>query len=1057
MEHLQVLVRDETTRAGAVVTLQAFSRGVLHRLPQKLSGAAFAALLLNTSPVRAAGGNGGTGQGLIPLFGTSSGGYGVSNSGRNPVGDFGQAGSQVCTAGSGGGGGGGAGGGLGGPGGGPVNAAAGAAGRDNDGCFGGGGGGGGTGGAHGQIGSGYLTLVTPVAGSTGGTGGAGGQVNYIFNPGAGPGAAGNGGGGGGGGEGGYGVYMIGTGARTVDNYNTITGGSGGTGGNAGSAIIPMFLPGITGSGGGNGGDGGTGIHFEFSPAGNTLRNYGTVQGGSGGLGGSGGELSGAVVGSKGTTGNAGVGGVGVVGVDLTVVNAGSISGGLSGDGFIRANAINFYGTSQLTTLAGGTLTGNINIGGVLTLLQTGASAAYGNIFTGDGALAITTAGGNVVSLSGANTYGGGTTVTTGSTLAINNSQSIGSGALKLQSGSTLNMTTPGLSLGNAISVAGIAAIATEQDARITGAIVDGVSPGGLIKTGPGLLILSGTSSYSNLTQVKSGILQVDGSIAASNQISVLSGGVLRGTGTVGKLLIDDGGTFAPGSTPTTSMTVAGTLGFQAGATYLVHVGLSGMTSVNVSGTAFLGGTVAIPASSGWQNWTVIKSILHAGALNGTFAGVSAPPGYTGSLSYSLTDVTLTATGGFASDLVLSRNHGALVAAHDGYLSGGATVPARFDAVLALSGSNLTNALTQISGETPTATHQTGLNAATQFVGTMSDPNIAGRGGEASSATAYAEEGDAMSAYAATGDKRSGSARDAFAMITKAPPRVPAFRPFWNVWASGFGGTQTTDGNVAAGSNTSTSRIGGVAFGADYHLSPQTVAGFALAGGATNFSVVGGGSGRSDLFQLGGFVRHTIGAAYVTASAAYGWQDVTTDRIVSVGGLDQLRANFNTNSLSARLEAGNRFALPWFGDAGVTPYAATQLTYLDLPAYAETTLSGPTTFALAYAAKGITAPRSELGLRSDRSFAVGDKMLTLRGRAAWAHDFDTDRSATATFLALPGASFVVGGASPAANAALTTAAAELTFISGISVGATFEGEFSDVTRSYAGKGVVRYAW
>jgi len=24
-------------------------------------------------------------------------------------------------------------------------------------------------------------------------------------------------------------------------------------------------------------------------------------------------------------------------------------------------------------------------------------------------------------------------------------------------------------------------------------------------------------------------------------------------------------------------------------------------------------------------------------------------------------------------------------------------------------------------------------------------------------------------------------------------------------------------------------------------------------------------------------------------------------------------------------------------------------------------------------------------------------------------------------------------------------------------ATFEGEFSDVTRSYAGKGVVRYAW
>ena len=31
------------------------------------------------------------------------------------------------------------------------------------------------------------------------------------------------------------------------------------------------------------------------------------------------------------------------------------------------------------------------------------------------------------------------------------------------------------------------------------------------------------------------------------------------------------------------------------------------------------------------------------------------------------------------------------------------------------------------------------------------------------------------------------------------------------------------------------------------------------------------------------------------------------------------------------------------------------------------------------------------------------------------------------------------------------------INGWSIAVTFEGEFSDVTRSYAGKGVVRYAW
>jgi hypothetical protein len=32
-----------------------------------------------------------------------------------------------------------------------------------------------------------------------------------------------------------------------------------------------------------------------------------------------------------------------------------------------------------------------------------------------------------------------------------------------------------------------------------------------------------------------------------------------------------------------------------------------------------------------------------------------------------------------------------------------------------------------------------------------------------------------------------------------------------------------------------------------------------------------------------------------------------------------------------------------------------------------------------------------------------------------------------------------------------------WLNGISLAATFEGEFSNVTRSYAGKGVARYQW
>jgi hypothetical protein len=36
-------------------------------------------------------------------------------------------------------------------------------------------------------------------------------------------------------------------------------------------------------------------------------------------------------------------------------------------------------------------------------------------------------------------------------------------------------------------------------------------------------------------------------------------------------------------------------------------------------------------------------------------------------------------------------------------------------------------------------------------------------------------------------------------------------------------------------------------------------------------------------------------------------------------------------------------------------------------------------------------------------------------------------------------------------------AEVKWLDGFSVAATFDGEFSGVTRSYAGKGVARYTW
>src|SRR6202023_1841419 len=139
-----------------------------------------------------------------------------------------------------------------------------------------------------------------------------------------------------------------------------------------------------------------------------------------------------------------------------------------------------------------------------------------------------------------------------------------------------------------------------------------------------------------------------------------------------------------------------------------------------------------------------------------------------------------------------------------------------------------------------------------------------------------------------------------------------------------------------------------AVGADYRFSPFTLAGFALAGGGTNFSIANGlGSGRSDLFQAGAYVRHTNGPAYISAAVAYGWQDITTDRTLTIAGLAQLMAEFNANAYSGRLEGGYRFVAPWTGGIGITPYAAGQFTTFDLPGYAEQAIVGTSNFALAY--------------------------------------------------------------------------------------------------------------
>ncbi|MCP3466142.1 autotransporter domain-containing protein [Bradyrhizobium sp. CCGUVB23] len=699
---------------------------------------------------------------------------------------------------------------------------------------------------------------------------------------------------------------------------------------------------------------------------------------------------------------------------LSVVNGGSVTVGSSA-GIVVASQAGSFGTVFIS-LPGSTLTAQS--------LTVGASGSA-SLYLSGGSLSINNGTGDITLAQNAGSFG---------TLIIGND--IGSPA---SAPGTINAATMTMGAGTA-----------ELDFNHTGTnyvFSPAISGSGTIQHGGGVTTLTGDSSgFTGTTNVSGGTLLVNGTLGGTTTVN---GGTLGGFGTVGDTTVNSG-TLAPGNSISSigTLTVQGNLVLSAAATYLVQVSPTSANLTNVTGTADLGGATVNAVFAAGSYVTKQYTIVHAaGGVSGTFAtlvNTNLPSGFTSSLSQDATNAYLNLTLNFAlpSTSGLNVNQQNVATSITNFFNAGGSVPIAFGGLTPAG-------LTQLSGEVATGSQQATFNAMGLFLGLLTDPVARGDGGVAAApvATGYADEaGDAAR-------RRTG---DAFAMALNPTSRA-LYEPRWSVWTSAFGGSQSTDGRATIGSNDTTSRIFGGAVGADYLFSPNTYAGFALAGGGTNFSVTGSGYGRSDLFQAGAYVRHTNGPAYVTAALAYGWQDITTDRTVTVAGIDRLQANFKANAYSGRVEGGYRVIAPWTGGIGITPYAAAQVTMFDLPGYAETVLVGTGTSALTYAAKSVTDARSELGVRMDKSFAAQDGVLTLRSRFAWAHDFNPDRSVAATFQALPGASFVVNGAAQATDAALVTAAAEKKWLNGWAAAATFEGEFSNVTRSYAGKGVVRYQW
>ena len=880
--------------------------------------------------------------------------------------------------------------------------------------------------------------------------------------------------------------------------------------NTGSVTISTFSGGISNSGtisaGGNGiwvgGDASTGVITEGDNASVTISTFADGIGNSGTISAGGNGIF--------------VGGSVSIGADTYYNTASSVtistfSGGISNSGTISAGGNGIFvggsasfsqnSTSNTVSVTISTFSGGIVNSGTISAIGNGifvgGSASIGPGFNNAASVTISTFSGGIsnsgrISAGGAGIeVGGSTSIASGFGYGsgYNNAASVtistfsgnisNSGTIVAQTGIVVNKVATFLgAIANSGTITGTGGTAIDISAApnamaidITGGTIVGNMLGAGTMSGDTLnfALGNGTFTYDNsfinfqAVAIDSGTVVLNGASNSAAVVQVNSGGTLAGNGTIDPLVaagvtINSGGTLEPGTPGAVgTLTIVSNLYFNSGSGYLVTITNAGTnSSTDVTGATLIGGgTVYVKPQLGQYHATTY-TLLTASAgvtVNTPFAGPEfvGPFDYIGTatLTYPTDQVDLVLGAGYA---ILAAPPGAgqnqqnVVTAIDNYITSGGALPPGFANLGNLSGPAYLNALTQLDGEDATGAQTSAFQMMTQFLDLMIDPTAGGGAGGGSGASGFADEAQ---------QNLPPDVALAYARALHKPLPQQSFDQRWSAWGSGFGGSGTYDGNATVGSTNVTATDYGYAGGMDYHLTPDTVYGFALGGGGTNWNLATSlGGGRSDSFEAGVYAKTHWGAAYLSGALGFANHWFTTNRI-AVG--DQLTASFQGQSYAARGEVGYRYAVPVTGYIiGVTPYAALQVQDFHTPGYSETDLTGGG-LGLTYSSMNATDTRSELGARFD-NLTVWDGMpLVLRGRLAWAHDWVSNPALGAVFEALPGSNFTVNGAAVPQNSALTTAAAELHLAANWTAIAKFDGEFASTAQTYAGTGTLRYSW
>ncbi len=312
-------------------------------------------------------------------------------------------------------------------------------------------------------------------------------------------------------------------------------------------------------------------------------------------------------------------------VNLATGDTGTLVFGTSAtDGIASATFGGLKGTRNLTLENSKTSPTAV----ALSVGNNNQSTQYDGVLTGAGSL--NKIGSGTLTLTGANDYAGGTTVTSG-TLALSGSGRVGGGALALNGG-TFNLGGNSQSVG-AVTVAG----GTVTNGTLTGASYTASSgtlnatlsgSAGLTKSTSGTLVVSSAQGYTGVTAINAGTLHLTstGSLAAGSAVTISSGASLTGSGTAfGTVLVE--GTLSPGNSPGTL--TLGSAAFASGGHYVLDLASAGTGAAGTDWDQLVvNGTLDLSGLSSSNRFTVdLVSYANAATL-GEIAGFDSAATYT---------------------------------------------------------------------------------------------------------------------------------------------------------------------------------------------------------------------------------------------------------------------------------------------------------------------------------------------------------------------------------------------------------------------------------------------